>query len=140
MDYATEITRSLRDTMMSMSEITSLIIDRIYWEDVEDTVDLPYIVIAHLMGGYENETQANAVDSYWKICFYTADKEIALQAKAAMAGLHRKEMVVTNTPNVFPYSTIREQAPIYERDVAQNVPVYEVGGIYRVRVIMNEIC
>jgi hypothetical protein len=131
---------ALRDTLLGISAITDLVEDRVFWEDVEDIVELPYVVIAHMVGGYENKTQNLAVDTYWKVCFVTSDKVAAIAGRQAIHELHEKSLDKTNEPNIYPYRTIREQVQIYEREVAQNVPVYTVGGIYRVSAIVHDPC
>lgn len=129
----------LRDTLLDISEIVTLVGNKIYWKRTEDTTELPYIVLNHITGGYENETQANAVDTYWKVEGVTADKMQALSFKTAIGKLHRKELIVTNEPNVTPYSTVRLWTPVEEDDVEQQIPVYKMGGIFRLRFIINPV-
>lgn len=129
----------LRDTLLDIPEIVALVGGEIHWKDVEDSQALPYIILNHITGGYENETDANAVDTYWKAVGVTSDKTEALNFKEAFGNLHRKELVVTNEPHVTPYSTVREWIPIEDRDVEQQTPVYKIGGIYRLRFVINPI-
>lgn len=131
---------ALRDTLLSIADVYTLVGENIYWEDVEDTTQLPYIVIAKLIGGYENTTQLQALDTYWKACLITADKTVALAGTQAISQLHLMALDVTNEPYLYPYGGVLKQASIYERDVEQNIPVYKVGGIFRIRAIVNEPC
>lgn len=131
---------ALRDTLLSIAEITAIVNTSIYWEDVEDITELPYIVIAKMIGGYENTTQLQAIDAYWKVCLVTADKTVALAGTQAINKLHLMALDVTNEPYLYPYGGILKQSDIYERDVEQNIPVFKVGGIYRIRAIVNEPC
>lgn len=127
----------LRDTLLDIPEIVTLVGNEIHWEDVEPTLPLPYIILAHITGGLENETDANAVDTYWKVVGITADKSQALAFKTAIGKLHRKELVTSNEPNVDAYSTVRLSTPVSDTDFEQQITVYKVGGIYRLRFIIN---
>lgn len=129
----------LRDTLLAIPEVEALVGENIFWEDVEDTQEFPYILISHILGGYENNTQTDAVDVTYKVCGYSADKlDGTVQAlQEAIAQLHYADMVVSDFTNVEPYSTIRMWIPVYERENRQNVPVYAVGGIFRLRFIIH---
>jgi hypothetical protein len=129
---------ALRDTILTIPEITNIVVDQVYWEDVEDNTALPYVIIAKMLGGYENTTQAQAMDTYWKICMVTADKTSALAGTQAIAKLHLMALDVTNEPYLYPYGGILKYSDVYEKDFEQNVKVYKVGGIFRIRAIINE--
>lgn len=127
----------LRDTLLDIPDVVSIVGQEVHWEGVEDSLSLPYIVLSHITGGYENSTQANAVDTYWKVIGVTANKAQALAFKLAIGQLHRKELVTVNEPNVTPYSTVRLFTPVSDKDLEQQVWVYQMGGIFRLRFIIN---
>ena len=131
---------ALRDTLLSITDVTAIVNTSIYWEDVEDITELPYIVIAKMIGGYENTTQLQALDTYWKVCLITADKTVALAGTQAINQLHLMALDKTNEPYLYPYGGVLKTSSIYQRDVEQNIPVFIVGGIFRIRAIINEPC
>ena len=131
---------ALRTTLLTIPDVVAIVGSSIYWEDVRnDEVRPPYMVISRRMGGFENKTQANAVDLDMTIIGYTADKLVASALQIALRNLHYLDLVVTDFTNVKPYGGIQQTAPHYRKDSAQHIPLYEVGGIYRVRFIINDI-
>ncbi len=141
----------LREALITLSDVTDLVkleADntkfKILYEHVEDHIALPYIVITHIAGGFENTTPATvSADMDFKIVLHSFNMSQSVLGMKAIAGLHRMLPVTIlyaqgnpdgNTP-VAPYATIRQRLPIHERRVVQNVSYFMGGGIYRIRLI-----
>jgi hypothetical protein len=128
----------LRDSLLAIPGVVSIVGQGVYWEDVEDFVEYPYILISHISGGYEQRTQSESVDVYYKVCGYTTNKLTADALRKAIAILHKTNLVTTAYSNVFGYGLIRQTISIYRSDLAQNVRYFESGGIYRLRFTVLE--
>jgi hypothetical protein len=120
---------------------------KIFWEHVEDFVEMPYIAIYHISGGEENDTQVKAIDIMMKIVGVSGNHVTALNLQNAIHGLHRTLPVSTTYAEanlsgyewVEPYATVRQWLPIFDRDVVQQTPVFISGGIYRFRLMRQEV-
>lgn len=109
---------------------------KIFWETVEDTIELPYITMHHMMGGrLKNSTPHQYSDTQWKIVASTANMVTAQALVNAIAKLDKAMPVV---PVAYGescgYTYIEEIMPIFDRYVVQNIPLYIAGGIYRLRL------
>ena len=120
---------------------------KVFWESVPDFVEMPYIVIFHIAGGEENDTQVKAMDIQMKIVGFSGNMQTARDLQNAIHGLHRilpvsptyAEANPSGYEWVEPYATVRQWLPIFDRDVVQQTPVYISGGIYRFRLIRQEV-
>lgn len=141
----------LREALITLPDVTSLVqltADptkfKIFYEHAKDHIELPYIIMSHIAGGFENTTPAQvSADMDFKIVLHSFNMPQSVLGMKAIAGLHRMLPVTIlyaqgnpdgNTP-VAPYATIRQRLPIHERRVVQNVPYFMGGGIYRIRLI-----
>lgn len=120
---------------------------KVFWEHVDDFIEMPYIGIYHISGGEENDTQVKAIDIMMKIVGVTGDIVTAKNLQNAIHLLHRAIPVSTtyaeSNPSgyewVEPYATVRLWLPIFDRDVVQQTPVFIAGGIYRFRLMRQEV-
>lgn len=106
---------------------------KVFWEHVPDSVELPYIVVSHIMGGRRQGTDTSQTysDTVWKIVLHTANMAIAEAGANAIGLLQNRCPVVTSYPLVCGVMPIQEVMPVFDRYVVQNVPQFMVGGLYR---------
>lgn len=109
---------------------------KIFWEHAPDSVELPYLVISHMSGGrYEGtDTSQKYSDTSWKIVMHTANMAATESIVNAIGLLQNLCPVCTNFPGVSVVAPLHEKAPIFDRYVVQNVPLFIVGGLYRLRL------
>lgn len=136
-DQFVAVVGAIRDTLLTITEVTEIVGDAIHLEDIDDSQSLPYIIFYHITGGYESKTQTHAVDTYYKIVGVTTNKSEALSLFNAIGKLHYMDLVTTNEPDMQAYGGIQRQTDIWENNVVQQVTHYHVGGIFRFRFIMN---
>ena len=139
-DLQTIERNALVATLNLNSEVITLVDERIVWEvmlEPSKELQLPYIKLINLAGGYENTTSVQAADSIWRVLGVT-NKHLQAQelADAIHDALHRQYPVVDGV-NVKHYSWITQERPIFESYKVQNVFYLDVGGIYRIRLIVN---
>lgn len=140
----------IRETLITFTSVQALVgledvvgQYKIFWESVPDWATMPYIVSYHIMGGDENRTQTDGIDIQMKVVGFTGNLVTANSLANAINGLHRCTPVSPSYAEdndngyewVLPYGKIQLKYPIFDRDVAQNVPVHIVGGIYRLRLM-----
>lgn len=140
----------IRETLITFPAIQALVAlegetgqYKIFWESVPDWATMPYVVIYHIMGGDENKTQVDGIDIQMKVVGFTGNLATANLLVNAINGLHRCTPVSPtygeDNPSgyewVLPYGWVQLKYPVFDRDVAQNVPVHIVGGIYRLRLM-----
>ena len=113
---------------------------QIFWEHVSDGVDLPYIVVSHMMGGrYQGTAISQSYsDTTWKVVMHTADMTIAERASNAISMLGNRCAVTSRYTGVSGITTIQEVMPVFDRYVVQNIPQFMVGGLYRLRLNLGE--
>lgn len=106
---------------------------KVFWEHVPDNVELPYIVVSHIMGGRYQGTAVSQTysDTTWKIVVHTADMSRAEEYANAIALIGGECPVVTSYTGVKAVMDIQEVMPVFDRYVVQNVPQFMVGGLYR---------
>lgn len=133
-----------RTTLIGLPEIVALVeLDgspgeyKVFWEDVDESVEFPYVVLTHMAGGFEHKTQHQASDSLWKIVGATVNKNTAVLFANAISQLDRRMPDTTDYPMVVAHHWIEEALPIYERNTIENVPIYRVGGFYRICLSHN---
>lgn len=133
----------LIETLKSISEVVTLVtVDgnvQIFWEHVPQETVLPYIVVSQMMGGDDNSAQSRASDSTYKIIATTGDMSKAEGFANAISKLHGRLPTVTRFTSIAaPYTTLEETTPIFDRVQVQNIPVFMIGGMYRLRLSITE--
>ena len=134
----------LIETLKDIPEILTLTswngIHKIFWEHVQQDIPLPYITLHHIMGGEDNETQTRASDTVWKVQATTGDMLTAKNFANAISKLQNKYPVIPSAYNSIAagYTSIEENTPIFDRGTMQNIPVFYVGGLYRLRLSITE--
>ena len=132
----------LRASLVSLPAVEAIVgvgnNARILWEYTPQvgTVTLPYINMINQGGGYTNDAQRQDSDSLWRIVGNTADMPTAEALATAIGGLHRLDPVVSGVPEVECYVWITEIMPEFYTQLIQKQPIYEVGGIYRLRLVI----
>lgn len=113
---------------------------KIFWEHVQDDVELPYIVVSHIMGGRYQGTDVSQSysDTVWKIAVHTADMQAATEYANALSLLQNACPVCTRYTGVSAVTTIQETMPVFDRYQVQNVPQFIVGGLYRLRLNLGD--
>lgn len=110
-----------------------------YRKRVPENIPLPYLVFTRLpTGGLRNTPHNQDSDSLYQIVVHTANWA-DLDTYADFVGkLHRLDPVVTALVGVVPVSYLEEVRPYDNSTQPQNTTVYEVGGIYRLRLYFGE--
>ena len=129
----------LRTTIIALPEMQALVEledtpgqYKVFWEDVDEGIELPFIVISQLAGGWEHKTPNRASESIWKIVGTTANKATAVLFAEAFGLLDRLAPDTSDFPDVYAYHWLEETLPIYERYTLENVPIIRVGGFFRI--------
>lgn len=109
---------------------------KVFWEHVIDDVELPYIVVSHMMGGRHQGTTTSQSysDTIWKVVMHTADMGLVEDGANAISLLRDQCPVCTSHSGVSPVTTIQEIMPVFDRYQVQNVPQLVVGGLYRLQL------
>jgi len=131
---------SLKRTMLGISAITDIVgANKIIWMMLgNEATKMPYVSIRHSDGGYEtNEMTSNTGNVIMKMSIFTTDKATAVAFRSAIASLHKATLDTSDFTNVTPYSTVYQINPFREVDIAQSIPIYEVGGYYEIRFNIN---
>ncbi len=132
----------LRDSLLSLSDVTDIVgagnASRILWEYTPQvgSVPLPYINLINQGGGYANDAQRQDSDSIWRVVGNTSDMPTAEALASAIGQLHRLDPIVANVSEAECYTWITEIMPEFYTQLIQKQPVYEVGGIYRLRLVI----
>lgn len=132
--------RVIRQNLIAYTDVTDIVGDHIFQDSVPEDVEMPYIVIAHNSGGEDNETRSRAVDYVWRVACVTASRTTKrLISDAIFNALHQQMPITTGLTGVVGYTWIEEIIPIVDVLQKQNVQLYQVGGLYRLRLsIMGE--
>lgn len=134
----------LTATLEGITEVANLVDwngqKKIFWEHVPQDVPLPYVVLVQMTGGEDNSAQSRSSDSCWKVTLHTGDMGIA---KTAANAIRKLAGVLPTIPAAYTnvcvgYTTIEEESPIFDRIQVQNVPIFMVGGTYRIRLSIGE--
>jgi hypothetical protein len=126
----------LTDSLASLPDVVTLVEDRIFWEHVDADQPLPYIVISHIMG--KRDTFVEYSDTTWKVVGVTTDIETAELLALAISQLDRLDPVTTAYVGVCGYIYIEETLPVFDRYQLQNTPLFQVGGLYRLRLNLGD--
>lgn len=113
---------------------------KIFWEHVPDDVELPYISLAHMTGGRGQGTTTNQSysDTMWKVVVHTADMANADTYANAIALIRDACPVCTSHAGVSPVTTIQEVIPLFDRYGVQNVPMFVIGALYRMKLNLGD--
>ncbi len=112
-----------------------------FWEHVQDDVDLPYVVVSHMMGGRKQGTATSQTysDTVWKIAVHTADMGATEDYANMIALLQDLCPVTTDYTGVSATNTLQETMPVFDRYQVQNAPMFVVGGLYRLMLNLGAI-
>lgn len=132
-----------RDSLIAIADVRALTdLDgqmpaayKVFWEHVRDDVPLPYISSNHIVGGKLKDHRYS--DTTWKIVGHTGDMDTATALANAIAQLDKTDPVTTAFPGVCGVIYIEETMPIFDRYQVQNVPLFVVGGLYRMRLFLG---
>lgn len=107
-----------------------------YWKRVPDNIPLPYLVYTRQnYGGLSTTPHNRHSDSLWKIVIHTANWEDVGVYADFVSLLDRLLPDVSTAVNVrAPVSYLEEIIPVQDTTQPQNVTIYEVGGIYSLRL------
>lgn len=113
---------------------------KVFWEHVQADIELPYIVVSHIMGGRYQGTRVSQSysDTVWKVVVHTADMSRASEFANMIALLGDRCPVVTSYTGVSAVTTIQETMPIFDRYQVQNTPQFMVGGLFRLMLNLGE--
>jgi hypothetical protein len=111
-----------------------------FWEHVPDDVEMPYLVVSHIMGGrgQGSRSQQAYTDSVWKVVIYTADMTAAQTVATLVDLLQDACPLCSRYTGVSPVTTLQSTMPVFDRKQVQNVPIFAVGGLYRIRLNLGE--
>lgn len=107
--------------------------NKIYWDRAPDGIEMPYITIHHLKGGWENETQRQTADYTLKVMGHAADAVTAAALiKQIECGLTDVDLI-DSLGNVVGYTPVEHILPFSDSYQVQNFVYWKVGGIFRFR-------
>lgn len=134
--------QTLTDTLLDITGLPAKVLAtdgtyKIFWMHVDDAEQLPYITIQPITGGSDSDfVKSEATDMVWEVVGVTANMTTAIEFAELIGKLHRKMPVTDNVPAVG-YTYITWVMPIHRRKVTQNNPIFEVGGLYRLRLSLD---
>ncbi len=107
-----------------------------YLKRVPDNIPTPYIVYSRMpYGGLSRSPHNRHSDSMWRVVAVTANWEDVPLYMEFISRLDRLEPDVSTAANVIaPVSYLEEVLPITDTTQPQNITVFEVGGIYSLRL------
>jgi hypothetical protein len=113
-----------------------------YWTRVPENIPLPYLIYSRMpVGGLRNTPHAQDSDSLWRIVVNTANWADIDAYDEFVGKLHRLDPVIpalAGFDGVVPVSYLEEHSPVTATTQPQNTTVFEVGGIYRLRLYFGE--
>lgn len=132
----------IRDTLLTIPEVQALTLDavsgqhKVFWEDIPDGTDMPYIYISYGLGGYDTKSLAagQASELTWKVVGVTNNMDTARLLTQAISKLvDPKDPVplVINDPLVGCNGRPILEGPIFDRYPIQGHSFFEVGGFIR---------
>ncbi len=132
---------TLKDEVTLTAHVGAGISARIVWEWMNEAgeEDYPYIKCIYMSGGSANDAKgSDDSDSMWKVVGVTASQpETRTLANAINEALKNVMPITTNVADVESYTPIQEIMPIYESYKVNNIPIYEVGALFRLRLYLN---
>lgn len=133
----------LRTTLLD-NALKSLVVDstgeyKIFWEHVEEPELIPYVCISHLSDiGDLGASQSVIIEHKYKVVATANRMESAVNLdKFIYQALHRVMPNVSLFTDLTAISDIRMTMPVFDRYVIQGMPIFEVGGIFLIRL---QIC
>lgn len=106
-----------------------------YRTRVSENIPLPYIVYTRLpYGGLRNSPHNQDSDSMWRIVVTTSDWEQVDTYADFIGLLHRTDPITSMFAGVSPVSYLEALDEVEATTQPQNTTVFEVGGIYRIRL------
>lgn len=107
-----------------------------YWKRVPDNIPLPYVVYSRMpYGGLSRSPHNRHSDSLWRIVVNTANWDDVDTYATFIGLLERLDPVITTATNVIaPVSYMEETLPVNDTTTPQNNTIFEVGGIYSLRL------
>ena len=124
----TVVETMIRSTLVAFPALVPLVGQKVYSEHVPDSTALPYIVMFHLSGGQDRNTEYALMR--YKVQGVTADRVVAEQLRGHIHdALHYAEGVTIGTACLV---QMNEVMPVFDRFVVQNNPIFYAGGIFDV--------
>lgn len=107
-----------------------------YLKRVPDNIPLPYIIYNRMpYGGLSRSPHNRHSDSLWRIVVNTANWAEIQSFAEFISRLDRLTPDVSTATNVIaPVSYLEEITPVGDTTQPQNVTIFEVGGIYSLRL------
>jgi hypothetical protein len=131
----------LRDSLVAIPEIQTLVSMtggyKIFWENVPDTIPLPYITLHHFSGGYEKDRRY--YDGIWEIKGHTGNMVTSDELENAIDCIDNSWPVTTSFTSVCGYDTIDSMLPMFSRYVVKNRELFVVAGLYRLRLNLGDL-
>lgn len=122
----------IRDTLLTIADVTSLVGQKIFWEDVEAGVNPPYIYVSHVLGGYSNRgiQKYTASETTWRVVGLVPDMPTAVLMAKAIAQLQGMSPILTGVVNITCNATIGHIGDIFDRLGIQSHAFAEVGAFF----------
>lgn len=131
----------LRDTLITIPTITNHFgsgsAAKIFWLVTPPEIIMPYITLSYVSGGEDNDTLSRASNSYWRVLAHTADYLKRVDLANAIGLMHRMTPV-SNVPGYCGYTWLERISPIMGSYSVQNMQVYTIGAIFRIRLSITE--
>jgi hypothetical protein len=132
----------IRDTLLTIPEILPLTLDavtgqyKVFWEDVPDGTDFPYIYISYGLGDYDTKSLAagQASEVTWKVVGVTPNLDTARLFSAAISKFVDPKVpvpLVINDPLVGCNGRPISAGLIFDRWSIQGHSFFEVGRFVR---------
>lgn len=132
---------TLRDSLIALPLVQAIVPlnggYKVFWENVPDTIEPPYITLHHFSGGYERDRRY--YNGIWEIKGHTANLATADALEAAIDSIDYSWPVATTFPQICGYDTIDNMLPMFNRYVVKNNTLYVVAGLYRLRLNLGEV-
>ena len=130
-------------TLQGSTELSDIVGDRILWEYVsrKGKVIYPYVRILLKYGGYSNVAQSLDSKSTWQVTGICMDDLVVAEnmLNAIHDTLHNKfPTVPENYTQVNTTYTLLEEQSIFRAFKYHNEPLYDVGGLYCLRLSLDE--
>lgn len=130
----------LRDSIIALAGVQALVplggSYKVFWEDVPDTIALPYITFHHFSGGYDKDR--NYYDAVYQIRGHTANLATADAMETAIDSIDYTWPVTTSFNTVCGWDTIDDMLPMFTRYVVKNTPLFVVSSLYRLRLNLGD--
>lgn len=141
-----EIARKvLRGSILACPSVPSLVgsssaTAKVFWENVPDKSEPPYITFHHFSGGYEKDRQY--WDAVYEVRGHTATMSTAAQLETAIDELDYSWPIIPSelaTLNVCGWDTIDAILPMFTRYQVKNNTLFVVSQLYRLRLNLGDL-